>query len=125
MEPEGFPLMKVKPAPAKVAAEMSTVDVPTFVTVTLCTAVLPIATLPKLTVAELTERTPVLGVFGWAAALVKPAQLENPTIARIVASIERKTNGPDEWLSVTPFRDVGDWIRCARVCARNLISRTV
>jgi|SRR5271156_2197597 len=125
MAPEGAPLITVKPVPDRVAEEMLTVEVPTFVTVTLWTAVLPVATLPKLTVAALTERTPVFGVFGWPAALVKPAQLESPTMATMAASIARKTNGPDERSSVTPFRDAGDWIRQAKVFSRSFISRSV
>jgi len=124
MEPEGAPLITAKPDPLRVAEETSTAEVPTFVTVTLCTAVLPVATLPKLMLAALTERTPEFGVLGWTAALVKPEQLESPTMAIMAASIAKRTNRPDGG-SVTLFLDAGDWIRCGKVCVRTFISRTV
>jgi len=42
---------------------MVTVDVPVFVTVTLCVADLPTPTVPKLTVVRLAESIPDPGTF--------------------------------------------------------------
>jgi hypothetical protein len=49
---------------------MVTVEVPVFVTVTLCVVVLPTPTVPKLTVARLAESMPEPVVFDGVFALV-------------------------------------------------------
>jgi hypothetical protein len=75
---------------------MVTVDVPVFVTVTLCVVALPTPTVPKLTVVRLAESTPVPapGVFEGVLGFVKLVQLESPRIAIMAASMIIKASGP-------------------------------
>jgi hypothetical protein len=89
-EPAGLPPVTVKPVPVRVACEMFTVAVPVFVIVTLWVALPPTATLPNVTDVELAESTPAPGFDGVVlAALVYPAQLESPSMARTVISVTR------------------------------------
>ena|ERR1700677_778962 len=85
-----------------VACETLTVAVPVFVTVRDCVVVLPTATSPKLRVGELAERTPVPDVTGEPgpvlAALVYPAQLDSPAIARNSATVVSSSAGCESFL---------------------------
>jgi hypothetical protein len=67
---EGVPAPVVKLAPVTAVRSMVTVEVPVFVTVTLCVVVLPTPTVPKLTVVRLADSMPVLIVFAGLFALV-------------------------------------------------------
>ena len=60
----------MKLAPVMAVCSMVTVEVPVFVTVTLCVMVLPIPTVPKLTVERLAESMPEPVVFAGVFALV-------------------------------------------------------
>ena len=131
-EEEGLPPTTVNPAPEIVAWEILTVAVPVFVTVTLCVALLPIATFPKLRLAALGESTPALGSPGVPglpvcedAALVYPAQLERPTIAKIIAIVTRTANG-SRFAIPRLLEKERRRVRKSKIfCARMFIARTV
>jgi hypothetical protein len=92
----GTPAAAVKLAPETAVRSMVTVEVPVFVTVTLCVVDLPTPTVPKLTVVRLADSMPVPepDVFDGVLALVRPVQLESPRIAIITASKIIKASGP-------------------------------
>jgi hypothetical protein len=85
-----------------VACETLTVAVPVFVIVSDWVVLLPTATSPKLRVVVLAESTPepdVTGVPGPVfAALVYPAQLDRPTIAKNVAITVSSRAGRDHFV---------------------------
>ena len=88
MEPEGIPPTTVKAAPVMDAWAIVTGAVPVFVTVKVCVEVLATATSPKPRVVALAERIPESGdPVPVLAALVYPAQLDRPTIARTMAMV--------------------------------------
>jgi hypothetical protein len=85
----------VKLEPVTAVRSIVTVEVPVFVTVTLCVVVFPTPTVPKLTVVRLADSIPVpVPVFAGVLALLRPVQLERPMIAIITASRIIKPSGP-------------------------------
>jgi hypothetical protein len=81
----GLPLVTVNPNPDIVTCETFTVAVPTLVIVKLCVAVLPTVTFPKPRVLVLGVKVPEFVVPGWPLeALVNPAQLDSPTMAKLI-----------------------------------------
>jgi hypothetical protein len=66
---------------------------PLFVIVTLCILVFPTVTFPKLTLVELDESIPSLAPGFPELALVRPTQLDSPSVERIRLSVKMAAKG--------------------------------
>jgi hypothetical protein len=114
----------LKPAPVTATEEIVRVSLLPFVSLMVCELFVPIATFPNAAEVGVAASCggPWSDVF---AELVYPAQLESPTIARIIASVVASTTGVAERATVAGSCGIeaGTCLTCSWKWA--LISRSV